>query len=108
MKISYEVRWAATAENDIMGIILFIAEDSPGNAMKTLSKIKTRTAKLENSPMQGRVVPELLSQGISLYREVVFAPWRVIYKIEGNKVFVVSVIDSRRNVEDLLLARLLQ
>ena len=57
--------------------------------------------------MQGRVVPELLSQGISLYREIVITPWRVIYKIERDRVYIVSVIDSRRNVEDVLLARLL-
>lgn len=107
MKKSYEVLWAAIAENDLLGIIVFIAEDNPGNALKILSKIKTRTAKLEHSPKQGRIVPELLSQGISLYREIFFAPWRIIYKVDESKVFVVSVLDSRRNVEDILLARLL-
>ena len=107
MKKSYEVLWAAVAENDLLGILVYIAEDSPGSATKILSKIKTRTTKLEHSPMQGRIVPELLSQGISLYREVVIAPWRVIYKIESNRVFILSVLDSRRNVEDILLARLL-
>jgi toxin ParE1/3/4 len=108
MKKSYKVLWARVAENDLLGIIIFIAEDSPDNAQKILSKIKNRTAKLEYSAMQGRVVPELLRQGISLYREIVISPWRVIYKIEGNGVFILSVIDSRRNVEDVLLARLLQ
>lgn len=108
MKKTYEVHWAAAAENDLLGIILLISEDSPGNALKILSKIKTRTSKLEKSPLQGRVVPELLSQGISQYREVVISPWRVVYKVQESKVFVVSVIDSRRNIEDLLLARLLQ
>jgi len=108
MKKSYEVLWARVAENDLLGIIIFIAEDSPENALKILSKIKNRTAKLENSPMQGRVVPELLRQGISLYREIVISPWRVIYKIDENSVYILSVIDSRRNVEDILLARLLQ
>ena len=108
MKKSYEVLWAAVAENDLLGIIVFIAEESPGNALKILTKIKNRAAKLEGSPMQGRVVPELLRQGISFYREIVISPWRVIYKVEGSKVYVLSVIDSRRNVEDILLARLLQ
>ncbi len=108
MKRSYEVLWVAVSENDLLGIIVFIAEESPGNALKILTKIKKRTAKLERSPLQGRVVPELLRQGISIYREIVISPWRVIYKVEGNKVYVLSVIDSRRNVEDILLARLLQ
>ena len=108
MKKAYKVYWASVAENDLLGIILYIAEDSPSNAQKILSKIQTRTAKLNLTPERGRIVPELLRQGISSYREIVLRPWRVIYKIEGSKVFVISVIDSRRNVEDILLARLLQ
>jgi len=108
MKNSYKVYWATVAENDLLGIIVYIAEESPGNALKVLAKIKTRTAKLNQSPQRGRIVPELLRQGISIYREIVLSPWRVIYKIDGSKVFVVSVVDSRRNVEDILLARLLQ
>ena len=108
MKKSFEVHWVRVAENDLLGIIMYIAEDSPESSLKILSKIKTRTGKLKHSPMQGRMVPELLRQGISQYRELVFSPWRVIYKVDGNDVYVLSVIDSRRNVEDILLARLLQ
>jgi len=38
----------------------------------------------------------------------VIRPWRVIYRIEAERVYVVAVIDGRRNVEDILLARLLR
>ena len=107
MSKSFEVLWASVAESDLAGIILSIAEESPGTAKKVLARIKARTAKLAKSPLQGRVVPELLSQGISLYREVVISPWRVVYRVEGGRVLVVSVIDSRRNVEDILLGRFL-
>jgi toxin ParE1/3/4 len=108
MTKSFVVLWAAVAENDLLGILLYIADESPRNALKVMTQIRNRTSKLKQSPMQGRVVPELLSQGISQYREVVVSPWRVIYRVEGNQVFVVSVIDSRRNVEDILLGRLLR
>lgn len=107
MTKSFEVRWATVAENDLLGILLYIADESPRNALRVMTKIRNRTARLKHSPMQGRIVPELLSQGISQYREVVVSPWRVIYRVEGSRVFVVSVIDSRRNVEDILLGRLL-
>jgi len=108
MKESFEILWAAVAENDLLGIVDYIAEDDPGIALETLYKIKARTAKLDHSPRRGRIVPELLKQGISRYREIVIKPWRVIYRIEEKKVFVVSAIDGRRNVEDILLARLLK
>ncbi len=108
MKKSFEILWAAVAEKDLLGIVDFIADDDPGTALEILNKIKAGTAKLDHSPRRGRVVPELLKQGISRYREIVIKPWRVIYRIEEKKGYVVSVIDGRRNVEDVLLARLLR
>ena len=108
MKEAFEILWAAVAEKDLFGIIDFIADDDSGVALEILNKIRAGTAKLDHSPMRGRIVPELLRQGISRYREIVIKPWRVIYKIEKKKVFVVTVIDGRRNVEDVLLARLLK
>lgn len=108
MKKSFEILWAAVAENDLLGIVDLVAEDNPGIARDILYKIKSSTAKLDRSPGRGRIVPELLKQGLSRYREILIKPWRVIYRIEETKVYVVSVIDGRRNVEDVLLSRLLR
>ncbi len=108
MKKSFQVHWAASAESDLLGIIRHIADDSLPTASDILAKIQSRAASLGHSPMRGRVVPELLRQGIASYRELILDPWRITYKVEGEKVFVLSVVDSRRNVEDLLLARLLR
>ncbi len=108
MKEPFEIFWASVAEYDLFGIIDFIAEEDPEIALKTLNKIKTRTSTLDSSPSRGRIVPDLLKHGMSRYREIVINPWRVIYRIEEKKVYVVSVIDARRNVEDILLARFLR
>jgi toxin ParE1/3/4 len=56
-------------------------------------------------PERGRIVPELREQGIILYREIILAPWRVIYRIVGQTVYVLAVLDARRNLEDILLDR---
>lgn len=108
MKKAFEILWAAVAEKDLLEIVEYFADDDPGAALEILNTIKAGTAKLDHSPKRGRMVPELLKHGISRYREIVIKPWRVIYRIERKKVFVVSVIDGRRNVEDVLLARLLK
>ena len=42
------------------------------------------------------------------YQEIIVEHWRIIYKIADDKVIVMSVIDSRRNVEDILLDRLIK
>ena len=48
------------------------------------------------------------SLGIHIYRELIVAPWQIVYRISDTTVFVLSVIDSRQNVEDILLHRLLR
>jgi addiction module RelE/StbE family toxin len=106
MKLSYTVIWSKTAERDLERIIEFIAIDSPADALKILTKIKKKSAALFSFPERGRIVPELQEFNILQYREIIIEPWRVIYKVIEKKVFVVSVIDSRRNIEDILLERL--
>ena len=56
----------------------------------------------------GRIVPELQQIGILKYRELIYKRWRVIYKIENDKIFILVVVDSSRNIEDILFQRLLK
>jgi len=104
----YRVVWATAAENDLKEIIEYIAAESPDNAINVLSKIREHASNLYSLPARGRIVPELQDQGIPLYRELVISPWRLIYRIADLEVYVVSVIDSRRNVEDILLHKLIR
>ncbi len=108
MKENYEVIWSHTAENDLLKIIEYIAQHRPGNALKILKKIKKQVGELHFSPEKCRIVPELYDQGISQYREMVISPWRVMYRLSGSKVYVLSVLDSRQNIEDILLRRFTQ
>ena len=82
--------------------------DSPVAVSACLKKIKAKVADLNAFPQRGRVVPELQAQGLALYHELIISPWRVIYRYSENSVYVLSVIDGRRNVEDSLLNRLIR
>ncbi len=108
MKKEYEVILAKTAENDLLKIIKYIAQDSQSNALKILRKIKKQVDDLYLSPKRFRIIPELYDQGITQYREMIIRPWRVMYRISGSKVYVLSVLDSRQNIEDILLKRFTQ
>jgi toxin ParE1/3/4 len=107
MSHSYEVEWAGVVEGDLRGIINYISTDSPANALKILHKIRQKVSSLNSSPQRGRILPELQAQGITLYRELIVPPWRIIYRISDIKVYVLSVLDSRQNVEDILLNRMI-
>ena len=105
MTQSYEIVWADSAENDLKEIIDYIAIDSPAKALETFSKIGKKASSLYTMPERCRIVPELKDQGITQYRELIVAPWRIMFRITKMKIYILSVIDSRRNIEDILLER---
>jgi addiction module RelE/StbE family toxin len=107
MKKIYDIVWAKSAEKDLAGILKYIARDSPSQSLKILHLIKRKASSLYYAPTRGRIVPELQEQGVLQYRELVISPWRVMYRIAGKVVVVLAVLDSRRNIEDILLGRLL-
>ncbi len=108
MSPPFKVHWVGIAEEDLKNIILYIAEDSPANARNIFERIKETASSLTHFPERGRIVPELQDQGIFLYRELISAPWKIVYRISGKRVYVLAVIDSRQNVEDILLKRLVK
>ena len=105
MTKKFDIVWAHVAENDLKEIIEYIATDSPAHALKTLNKIKQQASRLYTLPERGRIVPELKDQGILLYRELIVPPWRIMCRISEMNVYILSVFDSRQNVEDILLHR---
>jgi toxin ParE1/3/4 len=107
MSDNFKIEWAGVAENDLKGIIEYIADDSPGNAFKILKKIKKKASTLYTFPERGRIVPELQDQGILIYRELIITPWRIIYRLSEMKIYILSVLDAQQNVEDILLKRLI-
>lgn len=106
MKKRYEVIWSDIAENDFINIIEYIVVDSPPNALKILRKIKEKASNLYHSPKRGRIVPELRDQDILQYRELIISHWRIMYRVSEKAVYVLSLLDSRQNIEDILLKRL--
>jgi plasmid stabilization system protein ParE len=103
-----ELRWSAAGAEDLWSIVEFIAEDRPLVAMEVLDRIRKRALTLCRAAEKGRVVPELERQGIREYRELVVSVWRLIYRVTASAVEILLVIDSRRNVEDVLLMRLIR
>jgi len=105
MNKKYDVVWSNIAENDLKNIVDYIADDSPPNALKIIKRIKQKASSLYTFPERERIVPELRDQGILQYRELVISPWRILYRISEKSVLVLSVLDSRPNIEDILLKR---
>jgi toxin ParE1/3/4 len=102
------VRWARPASLDLFEIIEFIRQDRPTAARKMGGAILREVSRLGKNPRRGKVVPELSDQGISDYRQLIIAPYRVIYGIKADSVSVEAVIDSRRDLQNALFQRLIR
>lgn len=101
------VVWSSVAERDLAEIAMHLHRDSPSAARRFVRGMEKRGASLATMAHRGRIVPELLSLEIRSYRELIVRPHRLIYKVESDRVLVLAGLDSRRDLEDLLLRRLL-
>lgn len=93
-----QVRWSVDAEQDLEDIVAYIAQDNPANALVVFDRLYARARTLETLAGRGRRVPEIASSVEPPLRELIEEPWRIMYAVRGDKVMVVAVVDSRRDV----------
>ena len=97
------------AARDLEELFDYISHhDSLGNAERVLERITETFASLSESPERGSYPNELLALGIRSYREVFFKPYRIIYRVSGKSVYVLLIVDGRRDMQSLLQRRLLE
>ena len=107
--MSFEVRLTRGAARDLEEIDDYIGRrDGPGRAGHVLDRIERAFASLTDYPYRGRHPKELLEIGIREYREVFFKPYRIIYQVVEDNVYVPLIADGRRDMQTLLQRRLLQ
>lgn len=105
----FEVLWTETAIRDLEEIVDYVEQQgAPMAAQKIFDSIAESSRALDLVPLRGRIVPELARFEITIYRELIIPPYRMLYRVSADRVFVVGVFDSRRNLEDILLARFLR
>lgn len=107
MAAPVRVEWARVAVRDLDAILDYIVTESPTAAERTLDRLRAAASSLASMPRRGRIVPELARLHVEAYRELVVAPYRVVYRVAERRVFVVAVLDGRRDLEHVLLSRLL-
>lgn len=108
MSNNYHVLWTDTAVADLNSIIDYIAEDSPTAAIQVMEKLQESGSKIKTSPERGRYVPELRNFNIYIYRELIIKPWRLIYRYDSENVYILALLDSRRDLDNLLIERLIK
>jgi toxin ParE1/3/4 len=106
--MKYAVLLTSGAEKDLEALYDYIAEyDSPESADHVLDQLLKIADGLSAFPERGTYPRELSAIGIREYRQVFFKPYRLIYRVIGERVLVYLIVDGRRDMQTLLSRRLL-
>lgn len=104
----YEVLLTAGAERDLESIWDYIAEfDAAASANHVLDRLLKVAGTLAIFRERGSYPRELIALGIRDYRQTSFKPYRVVYRVLGHKVTIHLIADGRRDMQSLLVRRLL-
>ncbi|MDR1231145.1 MAG: type II toxin-antitoxin system RelE/ParE family toxin [Spirochaetaceae bacterium] len=63
--------------------------------------------RLKDMPGMGRPVQILKDIGVNDYRQIVQDNWIIYYRVEGQSINIISVIDGRRNLEEILYNKII-
>jgi toxin ParE1/3/4 len=91
------VHWTDNAINHLAGIYEYIGLNSPTYAKKMVDRITRRSTQIADQPYSGRRVPEYQADDI---RELIEAPYRIIYRIKQDQIDVLAVIHGARLLSD--------
>jgi toxin ParE1/3/4 len=107
--MSFTVFLTEDATRDLEAIYDYVASrDSSEKADYVLEKFEELFNSLSESPERGSYPKELLSLGIREYRTIYFKPYRVIYRVIKQKIYIYLIADGRRDMQSLLERRLLR
>lgn len=88
-----EVRWTEQASDDLQATTEFIAHDSPEYASLFATDVIDVVDRISAFPQMGRMVPETHNTDI---REVILGNYRIVYRVRGYDVEVLTVYHSAR------------
>jgi len=107
--MKYQVFLVQDAEDDIFSIYSYISKkDSIAHASYVYNKLQDACYSLEHFPFRGHIPLELNTIDVRGFLQIHFKPYRIIYQVQENKIFIHCVLDGRRELQELLQNRLLR
>lgn len=83
-----KVRFAPSAKVQFLSALTYIRQENPPAALRFRKRAESVLRRLERFPEFGRPIPEFPELP---YREVLIAPYRFFYRVEGKIVWIVAV-----------------
>ena len=108
MSALYKTIFSRYAEDDLIEILDYYSSINPEYSLKLLDTLEKRVGELKKYPERGRLVPELEKQNIIEYRELIEGNYRIIFAIQDKTVIIHTIIDGRRDFEELIMNKLMR
>ncbi len=93
-----KIRWSPRAISNLEGIYNHIAKDSAKYAAIFVRRIITIVRSIPEYPRAGRKVPEYDDDDL---REKIFSNYRIVYRLKGDFVEIVSICHSAKPLQDI-------
>ena len=87
--------WSFIAAGNLIENNRYIARDNPDAARDLIKNIYEAGNRIKEYPEKGRVVPEFRKNNT---REVFCRGYRIIYKIEGKRITILTVRHMRQHI----------
>ncbi len=91
-----KITWSPLAVQRVLEAAEFIALDKSEAAARWAESAFKAVERLGDLPKSGRMVPEI---GRDEVREIVHGSFRIVYRIESEQVFILTVRHSRRQFD---------
>ena len=96
--MDFEVEWSPEATEDLESIAEYIGRDSEFYARAIVAEILAVSRNIREFPLIGRIVPEI---GNDRIRERLVYSYRLVYRVEPQRILVVAVIHGKRLLESV-------
>ncbi len=107
--MKFKVNFIIDAEEDLLDIYKNVyLNDSEDSAEKLYDNLYRKCLSLQVFPKRGRILPELKLLQIEDFLEIFYKPYRIIYQINRDEVFIHCILDGRRNIQEILNNRILR
>ncbi|MCL2412329.1 MAG: type II toxin-antitoxin system RelE/ParE family toxin [Treponema sp.] len=106
--MKHKIIWSEDAGNELIEIISYIKYNTGKiTAEKIYNKILNEVNRISENPEGRRISPLLKEFGINFIHQFNINPWIVYYKADNNKMEIISIIDGRRNLEEILYKKIM-
>jgi toxin ParE1/3/4 len=104
-----DIIWSKDAGDELLEIISYIKYNTGKIAAERIfKKIDDGVKKASENAAGRRITPMLMNFGINNIHQLNISPWALFYKVENNEMKIISIIDQRRNLEEILYKKVLE